>query len=364
MRVHQRTHIDLNNHLYYNMITMNAERSSDHEDLDDRLFVDLNTPEFDEAFANAPLFTKVVQVYARKIEEGEDPEVIRTILLNGVSEAERPLEDYQPGSWIVVNPGGERYLVSPDKFAKRYEPIDAEIGLFRGIGTNRMLPNTTGRPIWINPPWDPDEVMKGDENCSFSMVVDPDDPTRLTNDRYVIGRGEKNLTYAPAGAGYKEVDLLSDEMTEYLQRNGQLHRKVGYVFLDEMEPGEAVDIVRAVPDMGALVLKLSYHPDRKLVTPRRGQRYMVDKDVASRRFEKVDETHGLYRATGAALVAPNPYPGHAIKARTPWGSVQHVPSDSSLAVAIDRADDFDRDNLPNDRYLLDKTDLTIYSDAT
>lgn len=343
---------------------MSTERTPTSEELDNHKFVDLNTLEFDEAFASAELYSKVVQVYARQIQEGEDPEVIQTILLNGVMEAKRPLHDYQPGSWIVVNPaGGERYLIDPLKFAKRYEPIDPEIGLFRGIGLNRMVPNTTGVPVGIRPPWDPNEIMKGDENCWFSTVVDPDNPDKLTDDRYIIGDLEKRLTFAIAGMGYTELDLQSKEMTEYLQREGKVVWRSGYVFLDRLEEGDTIDIVKRVPDLGPLVLAATFDlnkPDRMIVTPRKARMpYVMSAETAGERFRPVDPEHGLYQAIGAALIAPNPFPGEAIKARAAWGAMQHVASNGSLAVALGDVGPFDRTNLPTDRYLLDKLDVDL-----
>jgi hypothetical protein len=265
---------------------MSTERPSPQEELGDHRLVDLNTPQFDDAFARSELFSKVVQ-------------------------------------------------------------------------------NTTGGPVAIRPPWDPDEIMKGDENCWFSMVVDPDNPDVLSNDRYIIGDAEKEITYARAGLGYKEVDLLCEEITAYLREHGDVYQKTGYVFGRKMAPGEIVKFIRTVPDLGDLVLRHTYHPDKTLLTPHIGERYMVADTAMLARHQLVDKEFGLFRATGGALIAPNPHPDRAIKARAPWGETQHVPSTGSLAVAIDKIEGFDKANssLPADRYLLDDTDVRAYQNS-
>ncbi len=87
-------------------------------------FVDLNTPEYDAKFENAPLFRKNVEVKARQATTREE---IETALDATQSVAE-------PGDWIVTNPGGEVYRVKDEIFKKAYKPKEDEEGTFIALG--------------------------------------------------------------------------------------------------------------------------------------------------------------------------------------------------------------------------------------
>jgi hypothetical protein len=154
--------------------------------------LDLSTDEWTERLANAPVYAKKGIVQARQVAERED---VRTTLANGTEETVNVAE---PGDVVVTNPGGERYVLKPDNFAKRYETTEEE-GVFRARGMARAVENPTGTDIEIIAPWG--EKQFGGADCLVATVFDPEQPDVIGSDRYIIGRQEFNATYAP----YAEV---------------------------------------------------------------------------------------------------------------------------------------------------------------
>ncbi len=150
--------------------------------------LDLSTEEYTELLTNAPVYAKKGVVEARQVTEHEE---VSTTLADGTEETVNVAE---PGDVVVTNPGGEKYVLKPDNFAKRYEATD-EDGVFRAKGMARAFPNPTGAPIEIVAPWG--EKQFGNPDCMIATVFDPDQPDAIGSDRYIIGSEEFQTTYAP-----------------------------------------------------------------------------------------------------------------------------------------------------------------------
>ena len=150
--------------------------------------IDLNTPEMTQLFAEAPLFIKSAIVEAQVVEESTE---ITTQLADGTNETTNTAE---AGDVIVTNPGGEKYVLKPDNFAKRY--ADQGDGTYRATGACRAVTNPTGEPITIIAPWG--EEQRGGPDCMIAVAVDPSNPTEFGSDRYIIGKEEFAQTYISA----------------------------------------------------------------------------------------------------------------------------------------------------------------------
>lgn len=83
--------------------------------------VDLNHPQFDSRFETAPRYKKVAPVRAQQATTKTEVETTLDATKNTA----------QPSDWIVTNPGGEQYVLSPEEFQKRYHPLKTKKG-----GTN------------------------------------------------------------------------------------------------------------------------------------------------------------------------------------------------------------------------------------
>jgi hypothetical protein len=151
--------------------------------------LDLSTDEWTERLANAPIFAKKAIVEAREAAEQEE---VRTTLNDGTEETVNTAEK---GDIIVTNPSGEKYVLKPDNFAKRYETTDQE-GVFRAKGMARAIPNPEGTDIEITAPWG--EPQYGGPDSMVATVYDPEQPDVIGADRYLIGGEEFKQTYAPA----------------------------------------------------------------------------------------------------------------------------------------------------------------------
>lgn len=142
---------------------------------------------FSDKFEAAPLWRKKAVVSARQT---ADVESLKTVLADGTVETSR--DAVPAGHWIITNPGGEEYAITPEKFEKLYEGTDKE-GRFRAKGVIRAYQNPTGHPVTIIAPWG--EVQYGDENCW--LAAGTDDSMNPTDDRYIIGGQEFKDTYGP-----------------------------------------------------------------------------------------------------------------------------------------------------------------------
>lgn len=150
------------------------------------LELDLQADEWTERLAKAPIYIKKGIVMARQAEGREE---IRTTLNNGTEET---INVAEPGDVVVTNPGGEKYVLKADVFARRYESTDHE-GLFRAKGRIRALPNLTGSDIRVRAPWG--EVQHGRPDCMIATVCDPTHSDAIGSDRYLIGKDEFCTTY-------------------------------------------------------------------------------------------------------------------------------------------------------------------------
>lgn len=150
--------------------------------------LDLSTDEWTERLGGAPVFAKKGKVQARQVSEREE---VHTTLADGTEETVNVAE---PGDVVVTNPGGEKYVLKPDNFDKRYEATDEE-GVFRAKGMARAIQNPTGTDIEIMAPWG--EPQYGGPDCMVATVFDPDQPDVIGSDRYIIGGEEFQATYAP-----------------------------------------------------------------------------------------------------------------------------------------------------------------------
>lgn len=147
--------------------------------------IDLNSGEFTEMFVGAPTYRKTVTVRAWPAKPGQ---LVDTVLADGTRETRSHVAE--AGDMIVHNFKGEEYVVSQEDFAKRYKETDSP-GLYRSTGVCRILTNTTGHDVVINAPWGNEQF--GEPNCVFAAEVDENGFP--TDDRYIIGRSEFNLTY-------------------------------------------------------------------------------------------------------------------------------------------------------------------------
>lgn len=151
--------------------------------------LDLSTEEMTRRFAEAPVFAKKGMVKARVATEREE---ITTTLADGAVETVNTAEE---GDVVVTNPGGEKYVLKPEKFAGRYEVTEEE-GVFRAKGEVHAFENTTGEAVAVLAPWG--EEQYGDPDCMLATVFDPENPDEIGTDRYIIARDEFLATYAPA----------------------------------------------------------------------------------------------------------------------------------------------------------------------
>ena len=148
--------------------------------------LDLETDYWTKILSEAPIYKKIGKVNARV---AQCSETIKTILADGTEETTNTAEE---GDVIVTNPGGERYILKPDNFSKRYEPTEEE-GVFLAKGKARVAPNSTGKPIKIKASWGEEQI--GGPDALIATVYDSDKPDEVAAGRYIIGRDEFNATY-------------------------------------------------------------------------------------------------------------------------------------------------------------------------
>lgn len=148
--------------------------------------IDLNTDEMTAKFLSAEIYRKGAVVFA---EQATGAIQVNTTLENGLSEAENTTE---PGDWIVTNPGGEKYILKPKKFASRYEPTETP-GKYKARGIARAISNPVDGMIATIAPWGGE--MLGDKDALLLAVFEPEKPDEVSNDRYFIGGKEFKDTY-------------------------------------------------------------------------------------------------------------------------------------------------------------------------
>jgi len=150
--------------------------------------LDLATEAMTQKFAEAPIYAKSGVVEARVAEAEEE---VTTVLEDGTVET---VNTAQAGDYIVTNPGGEKYVLTPQKFKRSYETTE-DAGVFKAKGMARAFQNDTGMPATIVPSWG--GTQEGGADCMFATVYDPANPDLIGADRYIIGREEFLATYVP-----------------------------------------------------------------------------------------------------------------------------------------------------------------------
>lgn len=149
--------------------------------------VDRHDPIITEGIEKAPIFKKKGEVMAQVAMGGE---TIETILADGTKETTNTAE---VGDFIITNPGGERYIVKPDKFNKRYGPKEGVEGVYEAKGYCKAIKNPTGENVKIMASWG--EIQTGDSECMFADTYDPETNT-LGGEPYIIEKTAFEQTYA------------------------------------------------------------------------------------------------------------------------------------------------------------------------
>jgi hypothetical protein len=137
--------------------------------------VDLNTPEYDKEFEDAPLFRKNAEVKARQATTREE---IETAL-----DATRSVAE--PGDWIVTNPGGEVYTVKKKTFENAYRQKEGEEGTFATLGVPVKAVQVNA-DIAFMAPWGSEQGVR-----SGGYVVERQD----NGERYGIEKAAFEATY-------------------------------------------------------------------------------------------------------------------------------------------------------------------------
>src|SRR5581483_1699046 len=93
---------------------------------------------------------------------------------------------------------------------RRYEPVGD--GRYQAKGLIRAFRNPAGQPVTITAPWGEEQHQGPD--CLFAAEYFPDDPERITADRYLIGAAEFAETYVPFEAAGGEAQM-TETFTDY-----------------------------------------------------------------------------------------------------------------------------------------------------
>jgi hypothetical protein len=147
--------------------------------------LDIQTSDFADAFANAPLADKQGTVLARQVTETE---TIVTIVNGDFTETTNTAH---AGDFVITNPNGEEYILEADNFTKRYKATGAA-GVYQARGTIRFIDNPTGASIEIVAPWGAPQY--GDADCLLAVSVE-DENDAISADRYIIERKAFDATY-------------------------------------------------------------------------------------------------------------------------------------------------------------------------
>lgn len=134
--------------------------------------------------ADGEIYRKSAQVAAIQATERTP---IETILADGTVETSNVAEI---GDYIVVNPGGEEYVVQKDKFAGLYEETDKP-GIFQATGIVKAIQNPTNKWVQMEKSWG---IQEGAPDCMFAATYDPDS-NKLIGSARIIGAQEFADTY-------------------------------------------------------------------------------------------------------------------------------------------------------------------------
>ena len=154
-----------------------------------RIVVDVTSQQFESALKEGRRYRKVAEVRAERTLQSC---TVKTTLSNGWTETTNFAER---GDYIVTAASGERWVVKPDAFERRYAPKPGEHNVFIALGEVIAAPNPFGRPIEIVAPWG--EKQKGETDCLIADELDPATGKRARQP-YLISRAEFEQTYRPA----------------------------------------------------------------------------------------------------------------------------------------------------------------------
>lgn len=138
--------------------------------------VDLLTQEITDALNNSYVYTKVGTVVAERMNSKTR---IETIVADGFLET---VNDAEPGDYLVTNPTGEKYVLKPDVFNKRYESTQ-EYQVWKAVGLIRAIPSPFNTDIEIDAPWG--ETQRGKANCMIATAIE-NDFDEAGEERYII----------------------------------------------------------------------------------------------------------------------------------------------------------------------------------
>ena len=144
-------------------------------------------------FSRTDRFAKFSRIQAEPAKAGE---VVETILKDGTKET---VGVAKAGDMIVTNPGGERYIVSGEKFAKRYEAAaDLGKGWFKPKGAVQDF-RVISRDMIIVAPWGEKQILKEGASLNVTNIKNYANP-----DIYGVAKGEFADTYKTVRAMYQE----------------------------------------------------------------------------------------------------------------------------------------------------------------
>ncbi len=151
---------------------------------------ELVTHDTGKLFGEPDTYAKFARVRAERTYEGG--ELIETYL--AMENRVETKNVAKAGDWIVTNPGGEKYIVPGDKFAKKYErALDLGEGWFKPTGGNQEFVQLK-RDMNIIAPWGETQVLK---KGAYVNVTD------LT-DIYGVAQAEFKDTYKSIRVMYQE----------------------------------------------------------------------------------------------------------------------------------------------------------------
>jgi hypothetical protein len=137
--------------------------------------IDIHSREITRLLADDIIYTKFATV---TVEQVTTQQQVETIVSNGYVET---VADAQIGDYIVTNPDGERYILSPEKFASRYIATDVA-GVYKATGSVKAIPNPFKTEIEITAPWGTPQF--GQADCYIAVSVT--DGIVNDKDRYLI----------------------------------------------------------------------------------------------------------------------------------------------------------------------------------
>ncbi|MBP5616216.1 MAG: hypothetical protein J6X06_00205 [Elusimicrobiaceae bacterium] len=130
-------------------------------------------------FGPKQTYAKFARIQATQAIGGEK---IETVLADGTVETTNVAN---PGDWIVTNPGGEKYIVPGDKFAKKYEPAsELGEGWYKPTGGNQQFVQIN-QDMQVLASWGETQFIK---KGGFLNVTNP-------TDIYGVGEEEFHNTY-------------------------------------------------------------------------------------------------------------------------------------------------------------------------